>query len=233
MRLRVRFAKLGRVRWTSHRDVARMWERALRRAQVPVSYTAGFSPRPQLSFGLALPTGCESTAEYLDIALDAPLEAEGAAERIGPYLPDGVWITAVAALEPGAASLQEDVTSCAWDIAVPVAHGELEAAVARALGATSLPVERERKGRRQVEDLRPSVLGLEATTTGAPSAGSRLLAELATRPRGVRPSELAEALGLELGPACRTCQWIERDGSRWEPLAADAASSVPAMGRAS
>ena len=69
MKVRTRFTKLGRVRWTSHRDVARMWERALRRGRVPVAYTAGFSPRPQLSFGLALPTGCESVAEYLDITL--------------------------------------------------------------------------------------------------------------------------------------------------------------------
>ena len=55
MRLRVRFQKLGKVRWTSHRDVARMWERACRRVQLPLAWTAGFSPRPKLSFGLALP----------------------------------------------------------------------------------------------------------------------------------------------------------------------------------
>ncbi len=55
VRLRIRFAKMGRVRWTSHRDVARMWERALRRARLPMAYTEGFSPRPKLSFGLALP----------------------------------------------------------------------------------------------------------------------------------------------------------------------------------
>ena len=70
MRVRFRFAKLGKVRFTSQRDVARMWERALRRAGLPLAYTEGFSPRPQLSFGLALPTGCESLAEYLDVALD-------------------------------------------------------------------------------------------------------------------------------------------------------------------
>src|SRR5205085_1236636 len=79
MRLRVRFAKLGKVRWTSHRDVARMWERAFRRARLPVAYTGGFSPRPKVSFGLALPTGCESLAEYLDLELasdvDGPVEA--------------------------------------------------------------------------------------------------------------------------------------------------------------
>ena len=63
-RVRIRFAKLGKIRWTSHRDVARMWERAFRRVQLPVAYSAGFSPRPRVSFGLALPTGYESVAEY-------------------------------------------------------------------------------------------------------------------------------------------------------------------------
>src|SRR3984957_14259260 len=70
MRVRFRFAKLGKIRFTSQRDVARMWERALRRAGLPLAYSAGFSPRPQLSFGLALPTGCESLAEYLDVDID-------------------------------------------------------------------------------------------------------------------------------------------------------------------
>ena len=65
MRLRVRFVKLGRVRFTSHRDVARMWERAVRRIGLPVARTEGFSPRPKLAFGLALSTGHESLAEYL------------------------------------------------------------------------------------------------------------------------------------------------------------------------
>jgi hypothetical protein len=68
-RVRIRFVKLGKIRWTSHRDVARMWERAFRRVQLPVAYTAGYSPRPKVSFGLALPTGHESVAEYLDVEL--------------------------------------------------------------------------------------------------------------------------------------------------------------------
>ena len=76
-RVRFRFAKLGKIRFTSHRDVARMWERALRRAGLPVAYIGGFSPRPQLSFGLALPTGRESLAEYLDVDV-APGPAGGA-----------------------------------------------------------------------------------------------------------------------------------------------------------
>jgi len=67
MRVRLRFTKLGKIRWTSHRDVARMWERALRRTSLPVARTAGFNPRPKVSFGLALPTGHESVAEFLDV----------------------------------------------------------------------------------------------------------------------------------------------------------------------
>ncbi|MHB8594038.1 MAG: TIGR03936 family radical SAM-associated protein [Acidimicrobiales bacterium] len=232
MRVRLRFSKLGRVRWTSHRDVARMWERALRRARLPVAYTSGFSPRPQLSFGLALPTGCESLAEYLDVAFDAVVDPTSLGEILDPLLPDGVDVQAAAAVEVATGSLQQDVSSCAWEIEVPgVSPLALDEAVTSALAAVTLPVRRERKGRQEVDDLRPSVLVL--STAGAMASGSRLVAELGTRPRGVRPSELAQALCLELGPARRTCQWIERDGSRWEPLAASAATAAPVMERVS
>lgn len=247
MKVRFRFVKLGRVRWTSHRDVARMWERALRRAGLPVAYTGGFSPRPQLSFGLALPTGCESSAEYLDVAFSAEVEVEPLPRLLDPFLPAGVEVAAAAALEAGAPSLQEEVTSCTWEIEVPeVDEAALGAAVDRALAAPSLPVRRERKGRQQVDDLRPALLGLcvlapeagldsstPAGVAAGSATGSRLGAELSTRPRGVRPSELAEVLGLELGLARRTCQWIECSGSRREPLAAAVASPDPVLGRAS
>jgi radical SAM-linked protein len=232
MKVRVRFTKVGRVRWTSHRDVARMWERALRRARMPVAYTAGFTPRPQLSFGLALPTGCESDAEYLDIALDEPVAPSELARRASPMLPEGVDVVAAAVLEPGTNSLQEDVSSCTWEIRVPgVGSVELEVAIGHALVADSLPITRERKGRDVVDDLRPSVLALSCA--GYDADGAQLVAELGTRPRGVRPSELAQALGVELGLARRTCQWIERDGSRWEPLRVDPAGTAVNWERAS
>src|SRR5205823_1044684 len=92
MRVRVRFGKEGKVRWTSHRDVARMWERAFRRVGLPLAYTAGFSPRPKVSFGLALPTGAESVAEYLDIELADGVQPDVAAlpGRLSPALPVGI-----------------------------------------------------------------------------------------------------------------------------------------------
>jgi radical SAM-linked protein len=232
VKIRARFTKVGRVRWTSHRDVARMWERALRRGRIPVAYTAGFTPRPQLSFGLALPTGCESIAEYLDIALDEPVDPAELAREVGSLLPDGVDVVAAGVLEPGTNSLQEDVSSCLWEIYVPgVTPEHLDAAIERVLDAASLPVRRERKGRDVVDDLRPSVLAL--SNAGPDVDGALLLAELGTRPRGVRPSELAQVMGVELGLARRTCQWIEREGSRWEPLIADPAGTAVMWERAS
>ena len=105
-----------------------------------------------------------------------------------------------------------------WEIDVPGTDSPTTStpAIARALGAEILPVRRERKGRAVTDDLRPSVLAL--SSAGPRGSGIRLLAELGTRPRGVRPAELAQVMGIELGLARRTYQWIERDGSRWEPL---------------
>lgn len=212
---RIRFSKLGKVRWISHRDVARVWERALRRAALPVSYTRGFSPRPQLSFGLALPTGCESTAEYLDVAFSRDIDLESAVDGLAASLPQGIEVMACAIRE-GRGSLQEEVTSCSWEMTVSDAdRSSVSGAVERVLSADRIDVERERKGRRTVDDLRPSILRLEARPPG-------LVAELGTRPRGVRPVELAEVMNVHLGPATRTNQWIERDGSKFEPLRMDA-----------
>jgi radical SAM-linked protein len=225
VKLRIRFAKLGRVRWTSHRDVARMWERALRRARLPVAYTEGFSPRPKLSFGLALPTGCESEAEYLDVALREQVAVEEVTSTFSSLLPEGVDVVAAQVLPEGSGSLQEEVTSCRWEIDVPLVDPDsLAAAIARVLGAEVLPVTRERKGRPVTDDLRPSVLAL--SSAGPRGSGTGLIAELGTRPRGVRPAELAQVMGIELGLARRTNQWIERDGSRWEPLMTPAADAA-------
>ena len=108
MRVRLRFAKLGKIRFTSQRDVARMWERALRRAGLPLAYSAGFSPRPQLSFGLALPTGCESLAEYLDVDLDdarpetAGIEVWSLPARLSVLLPAGIDVEEAAPVDRSA-----------------------------------------------------------------------------------------------------------------------------------
>jgi radical SAM-linked protein len=258
MRVRFRFSKLGKIRFTSQRDVARMWERALRRAQLPLAYTEGFSPRPQLSFGLALPTTCESRAEYLDVVLDearpetAGIELAELPARLTGLLPTGIEVEESAVVERRAGSLQQQVTSCSWTMRIDgLARPELEDRIGSLLAAPTVPIVRERKGREEIDDLRPSVLALAVADDEA-GAAARLgdepqligiTAELATQPRGVRPIELMRGLiavsetssshdpstgqtvdgdrnaGTPvLDRACRTQQWIERDGIREEPL---------------
>jgi radical SAM-linked protein len=237
VRARVRFEKRGKVRFLSHRDMARIWERSLRRAGVPVAYSEGFSPRPRLHFGLALSTGHESLAEYLDIDLAPAAEdlvREGLAPgdlpgRVNPVLPPGMRATAGIPLEAGAGSLQQSVTSCSWLLEVVGASPEeLAAAAARALAATTLPTTVERKGSPVELDARPAILALDvdpdapvapaAVTPLRPSAALR--AELATQPRSLRPAELVRALDPTWveGRVLRTHQWTLVDGARLEPI---------------
>lgn len=228
MKLRVRFTKLGKVRFTSHRDVARVWERAVRKAHVPVAYSEGFAPRPRVAFGLALATGAESLAEYLDIDLAAPVDAEALPAQLSAALPDGFDVVAAALVPPGTDSLQQVVTSCGWTIDVPnVDHETAAAAVARLLAAERVVVTRERKGKPVEDDLRPGVLALDVEDAAHP----RLRAELGAQPRALRPSELLAALSLpgEDARVLRTHQWIQLGDSRQEPLPA---SAVAALARA-
>ncbi|MGH9122501.1 MAG: TIGR03936 family radical SAM-associated protein [Acidimicrobiales bacterium] len=223
MKVRLRFSKLGKIRWTSHRDVARMWERAFRRLALPLAYTAGFSHRPKVSFGLALSTGHESLAEYLDIDLegDAPLEWPLAElpERLSGALPDGLNATAAVEIDPGTPSLQELVTSCDWAFSLDPAVPDLRHRVETLLSASTAVVKRRRKGAEVWEDIRPSVLDLHLI--GVPPASSpRLQAELACQPRSIRAADVVAALGagLEERDVCRMNQWILRLGARDEPV---------------
>jgi radical SAM-linked protein len=230
MRVRLRFVKLGKVRWTSHRDVARMWERALRRAGLPVARTGGFTPRPKVSFGLALPTGHESLAEYLDVELESDgLDVVTLPARLSPVLPAGVDVTGAVVVDDRGGSLQESVTSCTWEVeAVGATPDEVDGLIGQALAAPSLVITRERKGTAVNDDVRPALLS--ATVAGLPpclaegyvdhAPGALVVAELATHPRSLRPAEFLRALspGLREGHVRRVHQWIVRDGARWEPI---------------
>jgi radical SAM-linked protein len=246
MKVRVRFTKLGKVRFTSHRDIARVWERVLRRADVPVAYSEGFSPRPKVSFGLALPTGGESLAEYLDVDVDESRPApdlDRLPELLTELLPEGMDAPALAPLEPRADSLQHAVTACTWRIEVPgVTPADLTVAAERALAADTLVITRERKGKQVTDDVRPAISALAVVApvgdgTAERPAGSVLEAELATQTRSLRPSELVRLLDAE-GDAgdvrvCRLHQWIEAGGVRVEPVVLPDAPAPHATRRAS
>ena len=224
-RVRVRFAKHGKVRFTSHRDVARIWERALRRAGVPVAYSEGFTPRPKIAFGLALSTGYCSDAEYLDIDLDparaAQMDDTELTGVLTAALPAGLTTLAVARLPGGGPSLQHAVTSCTWRIDAAGADPAcVSHSVEQALACETLLIERERKGRMTTEDIRPAVLAVDVQSNEID--GVRLVAELGTQPRALRPAELLASLDPQLSVlrVCRLHQWIATDdGYRREPLA--------------
>jgi radical SAM-linked protein len=229
--VRIRFVKRGKVRFISHRDVARAFERAFRIEQLPLAFTEGFSPRPKVSFGLALSVGHESEAEYLDVELTGGIDVAQLPDRLTPALPEGMESTGAVQLVDRAPALQEAVTEVQFRIAAvdgrgrPVSEALLGTAAAQALASSELAVTRTRKGKESVDDIRPAIRTIRLAH-GA--EGPVLEFALATQPRGARPREVLDALdtivgvGLTEHRVCRTSQWIERGGARLEPLEADA-----------
>jgi hypothetical protein len=143
-------------------------------------------------------------------------------------LPTGLDVVAVSPTEKGD-SLQQVVTSCTWSIEVDgVGMEEMNAWVADLLSREEIVVERERKGKPVVEDLRPHVLALDVT--GTTETGVRLLADLGTQPRALRPTELLAALypPLKAGTVCRMNQWMSQGDEREEPLTAPIAPAPSA-----
>ena len=94
-RLRVRYAKRGRLRFTSHRDFSRAFERAVFRARVPMAYSSGFNPHPRISYAGAAPTGSASEAEYLEIALAEVVDPAAMHAALDEALPDGLDVLEV------------------------------------------------------------------------------------------------------------------------------------------
>jgi radical SAM-linked protein len=194
---------------------------------LPVAYSEGFSPRPKLSFGLALSVAHESDAEYLDVELTELPNLEGLPQALTAALPDGIDVVGVVALDQGTPSLQKAITSCTWRIELlgaPVA--EVTAAVAETLAASELPLERVRKGKTAVADVRPAILDL--VVAGPTSDGVEITAQLATESVSLRPSELVRVLGidgLEEGRVRRLYQWMTTDGVRREPVSSPDPSS--------
>jgi radical SAM-linked protein len=242
-RLRIRYSKLGKIRFTSHRDVARIWERSLRRAALPIAYTEGFAPRPKLSFGLALSTGYESLGEYLDVALreEAALpDPDGVPARLAAGLPPGIEVQAVVALPPGAASLQQVVSSCTWHVDIEGAGPSAVAdALAAALAADRLPLTRERKGRHVTDDVRPAIADARVLGPADPTRGpgARVEAELMAQPRALRPAELVAAIGpagaaWQVRLATRIHQWTQAGGARREVIDLPSAATPPPHARA-
>lgn len=194
-RLRVQYAKRGRARFASHRDFGRAFERALRRAGVPMAFSSGFSPHPRISYANASPTGAATEAEYLELGLAAVLEPDQVRDALNAAMPDGLVIVRVVEAGPGA--LADRLTASRWEITLPgVDPGELAAAVEDLLAADQVEVERMTKTGLRRFDARAAVLALTATH-------DRLDLVSAIGVPLVRPDDVVQAL-QKIRPALHT-----------------------------
>ncbi|MCU1599460.1 MAG: hypothetical protein JWO22_169 [Frankiales bacterium] len=162
-RIRLRYTKRGRLRFTSHRDIARVFERALRRAEVPMAYSAGFSPHPKVSWVGAAATGVASEAEYVEIALAEVRNVEEIRAALDASLPDGIDLVQAVEALPGT-SLPDLVQASRWEVALrDVPLDTLAAAVTAFLATDAIEVERMTKNGRRVFDTREPVVSMRAT----------------------------------------------------------------------
>jgi radical SAM-linked protein len=185
-RLRVRYAKRGRARFTSHRDFGRAFERALRRAAVPMAYSSGFSPHPRISYANASPTGAASEAEYLEIGLTTTCDPDQVRAALDAALPPGLDVVEVVVSPPGA--LADALTGSRWQVDLTgLPLDVLERAVATFLAAESVLVERMTKNGLRQFDARTAVVGLGAET-------DRLTMTLAHQVPLVRPDDVLTGL---------------------------------------
>ncbi|HEY7224456.1 MAG TPA: TIGR03936 family radical SAM-associated protein [Micromonosporaceae bacterium] len=165
-RLRVRYAKRGPLRFTSHRDFARAFERAIRRAGLPIAFSQGFTPHPRISYASAAPTGAASEAEYLEIGLNAVVDPQWARAALDAALPPGLDVLAIreaparaGAGEQPIAGLPEKMNVSRWRFELPgLGAAPLEHAVAAFLAADEVLVERLTKQGRRRFDARHAVV---------------------------------------------------------------------------
>lgn len=157
-RVRIRYAKRGPLRFASHRDFARAFERALRRARVPVAYTQGFNPHPRVSYASAAPTGVASEAEYLEVALQAPVDPKELVKALDAALSPGLDVLDAVVATPGT-NLADRIQGSRWRVELPgVDPAELERAVAAFREAPEVLVERLTKQGRRRFDVRSPVI---------------------------------------------------------------------------
>ena len=194
----VRYAKRGKMRFASHRDVARAFERGVRKAGLPIAYSAGFTPHPKISYPGGAPTGAASEAEYLSLALTARQAETQVCQRLNAALPDGIDVIDVTEDASGAGSFGR-LEASRWRVVLPgVAPAAAQRAVAGFLALGEAPVERlTDKGVRRL-DARAAVAEMDVVQMGPATAdheGCAILrmVVLHTVP-AVRPEDVMTAL---------------------------------------
>ncbi|HEY2766541.1 MAG TPA: TIGR03936 family radical SAM-associated protein [Pseudonocardiaceae bacterium] len=234
-KVRLRYAKRGKLRFTSHRDVARAFERALRRAGLPIAYSQGYNPHPKVSWVGAASTGTASEAEYMEIQLVASADPEVVRAELDAALPTGLAVLEGVLAGPG--GLAERIEASQWRIEIPgVSADHLRHAVTALLAAPEVLVERVAKNGRCRIDARAAIVALEVEPNPVcPPGPDHLLgcgiltSVVRQASPAVRPDDVLSALGVVAGlrplvpaRATRMAQGrLDDDGVLVDPLAPD------------
>jgi len=238
-KLRVRYAKRGRLRFASHRDFQRAFERALRRAGVPMAYSAGFSPHPKVSYAGAAATGAASEAEYLEIGVTDHLDPQAVCDALDAALPPGLDVVEV--VEAGPGSLADRLEASDWRVELPdVDPDALSPAVEAFLAADEIVVERLTKSGIRAFDARSAVvrLAVEDPTPSSPGPGCAILRMVVRHlTPAVRPDDVLAALHAVAGLTPPTPPRVTRlaqgpltNVTVTDPLVADRTSGSDAVG---
>jgi len=188
MRIRITFVKQGALRYTGHLDLHRLWERAARRAELPLAYSQGFHPQPKMNMAAALPLGFSSRCEVLDMKLEHDISLDGLPARLNTTLPPGIQVVKVAQVEEGAPALQTQVASAEYEVTLTESFdgSMLRQKIDAVIESKSIP--RERRGK--MYDLRPLIEELSILPDG------KIFMRLAAREGATgRPEEVLDVLG--------------------------------------
>jgi radical SAM-linked protein len=212
-RLRLRYSKVGLARFIGTREMGTVFLRAARRAGLPVAFTAGHRPLPKISFGPALPLGCSSEDEHLDIDLTEPRAPEDVVAALAAQLPDGLIPLGADDIDRRTASIDSTMTACSYEVDVadlddPPSDVQVGRAVHAFLHADSFDVRKIIKGRERLVDARPRVrdvtlagpgrLRVDVRVGDGASVGPALLVgEILGLPTTERPKLRVHKLGTE------------------------------------
>ncbi len=232
-RLRIRYAKRGRLRFTSHRDFSRAFERAISRARVPMAFSSGFNPHPRISYAGASPTGAASEAEYLEIGLAQVLDPAEVRQALDESLPEGLDVLEV--VESAGGSLADRLEASDWEITLGGTDPyTLQPAIDQLLATPEVMVERMTKKGLRTFDARAAIALLEVRAGGesrdVPESCAILRVVLRHGTPSVRPDDVLAALREISGTTIQTAVLAQRlaqgpldagTGTVGDPLAPD------------
>jgi radical SAM-linked protein len=188
MRIRITFSKQGALRYTGHLDLHKLWERAARRAELPLAYSQGFHPQPKMNLASALPLGFSSRCEMLDLRLERDIALDGLPERLNNTLPSGIQVLNIELVEERAPALQTQVVSAEYEVRmIESAFGaDLKRSIESVMESES--IFRTRRGKQY--DLRPLIEALDVLD-------DKIIMKLAAREGATgRPEEVLDVLGI-------------------------------------